>query len=159
MSDFNQKLWLDCHVVPLLNGTPRIAIHYPFWNGNPPKDVLVLVTPTPVDGASTWPAACHRLLIDDGFTFDLLRDQTQIPMENGFFVAFGGDAAPLFNEAGFASVRLLRKEADGIGLVLQVGHQYAGVPAAQAAVKEFFGLFDEDTLVVCQKYGSVFGAA
>lgn len=43
MPDFNMKKWLDREIVPLLAGPPPLRIYHPFWNGMPPKDVLVVL--------------------------------------------------------------------------------------------------------------------
>lgn len=43
MSDFDMKAWLDTNIVPLLAGTPPLRIYHPFWNGLPPKEVLVVL--------------------------------------------------------------------------------------------------------------------
>lgn len=114
---------------------------------------------------TAWPRVVKRLLEEDDFRFDYLREQQMIQCEGGVFTAFGGDGAPLYNQEGLASVRLFRKGDDGVGLVLQVGCEYlacdgmrAGEHAA-AATKQFYGQFEESPLVVCQKFGAVFGAA
>ena len=57
MADFQQKEWLDKNVVPLLNGEPALALHHPFWNGTPPKEVLVLLKPADDSDESAWPRA------------------------------------------------------------------------------------------------------
>lgn len=159
MARFQRKQWLDDHVVPLLSGEPKLEIHHPFWNGEPPEEVLILLKPLDADDESAWPRACHRLIKENNFRFDLLREQQQVPMGNVVFILFGGDGAPLFNDEGFASIRLLRKEEDRTSLILQVGYKYVDVPTASAGVKQFFELFDTDPVSVCQRYASVFGQA
>jgi len=166
MSDFDMKKWLDSHVVPLLNQEPNLRIHHPFWNGMPPRDVLVIAMAGELEensdqefDPSAWPRAIQRLLQTDGFRFDFTREQIAISHEGGIFNAFGGDGAPLFNPEGLASARLFRKEDDGIGLILQVACRYPNGTDAAAATKTFYGLFEENPLEVCQKYGAVFGQA
>lgn len=149
MTAFDMKAWLDQHVVPLLEG---LKIYHPFWNGVPPKEVLVILL-----AQQDWPQQVKRLL-DAGFRFDFLREQQLIAMEGGTFHAFGGDGAPLFNQDGTASVRLF-KRVEGIGLILQVGCQYGRADRAAAATKEFYGLFEESPLTVCQTFGVAFGDA
>ena len=162
MADFDMKNWLDQHVVPLLKET-ALEIYHPFWNGIPPKEVLVILLSQP-DPASAWPTAVKKLL-DGGFRFDFLREQQAIAMESGLFKAFGGDGAPLFNAEGTASVRLFKKvggEEDSgrwVNLILQVGCKYPEGTDAALATKAFYALFEESPLVVCQTYGATFGQA
>lgn len=155
------KQWLDSHVVPLLADT-SLTIYHPFWNGMPPKEVLVILLATPPGDAAAdvvpWHVAAKKL-IDVGFRFDFLREQQAIALEGGLFKAFGGDGAPLFNAEGTASVRLFRKEEDGINLILQVGCQYGDGPSAAIATKAFYAQFEESPLQVCQTYGATFGQA
>ena len=146
---FDMKAWLDTHVVPLLQG---LKIYHPFWNGIPPKEVLVILL-----AQQDWPAQVKRLL-DAGFRFDFLREQQVIALETGTFTAFGGDGAPLFNQEGTASVRLF-KRVDGVGLILQVGCSYGKTDLAAAATKDFYALFDESPLTVCKTFGVAFGDA
>lgn len=172
MSSFEMKKWLDENVVPLTKRQPQSSIYSFIWNGNPPKEILVwlLVENEPTDekpfSPAAWPELVRRLLVDDGFRFDLLREQQMVQLENGLVPIFGGDGAPLFGKEGMASSRLFRKTDDGISLILQVGCKYppsgemTGGQHASAAVKGFFSLFgDEDPLTVCSKYGAVFGQA
>ena len=42
-TSFEMKNWLDKEVVPFLAGPPTLRIYHPFWNGMPPKDVLVVL--------------------------------------------------------------------------------------------------------------------
>ena len=157
---FDMKGWLDREVVPLLKGR-GLKIYHPFWSGNPPKEVLVILVADPVaTGAASWPDAVKSLLEQEAFRFDYLREQVGIVMEGGaMFKAFGGDGAPLFNQEGTASVRLFRKCEDGVGLVLQVGCRYPSGELASQATKDFYALFEESPLTVCKTYGAVFGAA
>lgn len=147
------KAWLDLHIVPLL-APHALKIHHPFWSGSPPKEVLVLLVAEP----EAWGLAAKNLL-EGGFKFDFLREKVAIALENGLFQAFGGDGAPLFNQAGMASIRLFRKLDDGVNLILQIGCQYPDGPSAALATKAFYALFNESPLVVCQKFGAVFGQA
>jgi len=156
MTDFDMKTWLDTHVVPLL-APHGLSLYHPFWNGVPPKEVLVILLAQP-EPASSWPAAIKALL-EQGFRFDFLREQQLIPMDSGMFPAFGGDGAPLFNPQGTASVRLFHKREDGVNLILQVGCRYASGEEAAAATKAFYALFEESPLSVCQTYGATFGQA
>ena len=153
---FSMKAWLDSHVIPLLKDT-GLKIYHPFWNGVPPKEVLVILIAEP-EPPDAWPKAAKKLL-EDGFRFDFLREQQVIALEGGIFKAFGGDGAPLFNAEGTASVRLFRKADDGKGLILQIGCRYADGVSAAAATKAFYALFDESPLTVCQTYGATFGQA
>jgi hypothetical protein len=150
------KGWLDEYVVPLLKDT-GLKIYHPFWNGMPPKEVLVVLLsePSPSDA---WPTAIKKLL-GGGFRFDFLREQQAIALEGGIFKAFGGDGAPLFNAEGTASVRLFKKMDDGKNLILQIGCKYKDGAAAAQATKTFYGLFEESPLTVCQTYGATFGQA
>jgi hypothetical protein len=163
MSDFKMKEWLDQHVVPLLAGTPPLRIYHPFWNGMPPKDVLVVLMagdasenhctqchqpkggPTPgCDEGCTygdnpfdptaWPTAVKRILDTKTFRFDFTREQIAISHEGGLFNAFGGDGAPLFSPDGMASCRLFGKMSDGIGLIAQIACQYK--PTAELGAGE-----------------------
>jgi hypothetical protein len=155
MADFDMKTWLDEHVVPLLSDT-GLKIYHPFWNGVPPKEVLVILLSDP-SPQSAWPKAAKHL-IEAGFRFDFLREQQAIALEGGIFTAFGGDGAPLFNEEGTASVRLF-KRVGAVNLILQVGCRYSDGIVAAAATKAFYGLFEESPLSVCQTYGATFGQA
>jgi hypothetical protein len=106
-----------------------------------------------------WPQAAKRLLDNEGFRFDFLREQLAVVLEGGTISVFGGDGAPLFNEQGMASCRLFRKEDDGINLIVQLGCQYpVGVDAA-AATKVFYAQFEGSPLTVIQRYGALFGQA
>lgn len=156
MADFDMKAWLDQHVVPLLVDT-ALKIYHPFWNGMPPKEVLVvlLADPTPEDA---WPTATKKLL-EVGFRFDFLREQQLIALEGGTFKAFGGDGAPLFNNEGTASARLFRKEDDGTNLILQIGCKYPDGASSALATKAFYAQFEESPLSVCKTYGATFGQA
>jgi hypothetical protein len=156
VSDFDMKSWLDKNVVPLLADT-GLQIYHPFWNGVPPKEVLVILLSQP-SPASAWPTAVKKLL-DGGFRFDFLREQQAIAMEGGLFKAFGGDGAPLFNAEGTASVRVFKKLEDGVGLILQVGCKYPDGAEAALATKAFYAQFEESPLSVCQTYGATFGQA
>jgi hypothetical protein len=134
------------------------------------EDMRAALAPTEFD-ESAWPRAVKRLLEEDDFRFDFLREQQMVKLENGLVPVFGGDGAPLFGKEGTASARLFRKMDDGIGLILQVGCHYPGTEAtaeldamnpgkhAAAAVKGFFALFDDNPMIVCQKFGAAFGAA
>lgn len=155
MPDFERKKWLDEHVVPLLNQEPAASIYTAFWNGAPPKEVLVfLLAPEP----GTWPQLAKRLL-DAEFRFDYLRDVQIVEHEGKRLALFGGDGAPLFDKSGTASARLFKKMPDGVNLILQVGARFpTGVDAA-AAVKEFFGLFDKNPIDVCASMSAPFGQA
>jgi len=189
---FDMKKWLDFNVVPLIKEKP-LKIHSFIWNGNPAKEVLVWLktelkvckrcknpeASPPVMGLDCQTAGCDyqpdpmdwgnavKELLEDGFKFDYTREQVLITLGAGMVKAFGGDGSPLFNPEGMASARLFRKtEADGVGLIIQVGCQFwpvEGMSAgthASAAVKGFFDLFDtKNPLEVCAKYGAVFGAA
>ena len=183
MADFEMKKWLDKNVIePLTHQEPKSHIYSWVWNGTPPKEILVWLLagppekeadpssppssdPPPFDPAS-WPKLIRRLLEEDGFRFDYLREQQMVEVAGSLIPIFGGDGAPLFAKDGMASARLFRKGEDGISLILQVGcsfpateHLSPGLNAA-AAVKAFFGLFgEENPLTVCAKYGAVFGQA
>ena len=188
-----KKEWLDKNVVPLLKEN-HLLIHSFIWNGNPPKEVLVWLRTNAVisenctrcgvpksrpekglDCAQTgcgysdkkdpmrWAVSVKNLL-ENGWTFDYLREQQIVVIEQGRISAFGGDGAPVFNPEGEVSVRLTRKTEDGVGLILEIGCQFwpeaeldAGKHAA-AAVKGGFPLFDtENPLEVCAKYAAPFG--
>jgi hypothetical protein len=166
------KKWLDTHVVPLTQQEPQSSIYSFIWNGTPPKEILVwlVVEHEPTDdkpfNPAAWPELVRRLVVDQDFKFDYLREQQMVQLENGLVPVFGGDGAPLFGKEGMASARLFRKQDDGISLILQVGCKFPpleGMSAGQhasAAVKAFFSLFgDENPLTVCSKYGAVFGQA
>lgn len=166
------KKWLDTNVVPLAEKQPTSRIYSFIWNGNPPKEILVwlVVEREPTDdkpfNPAAWPELVRRLIVDDDYRFDYLREQQMVQLEGGLVPVFGGDGAPLFGKEGMASARLFRKQDDGISLILQVGCQYppsGSMPAGQhasAAVKDFFSLFEgENPLTVCSKYGAVFGQA
>ena len=153
---FNMKQWLDNNVVPLLADT-ALKIYHPFWNGMPPKEVLVILLSEP-EPAEAWPSAIKKLL-GGGFRFDFLREQQLIGMDSGMFKAFGGDGAPLFNNEGTASVRLFKKVDDGINLILQIGCKYPDGGSAALATKAFYAQFEESPLSVCQTYGATFGQA
>jgi hypothetical protein len=172
MSSFDMKRWLDTNVVPLTQRSPQSRIYSFIWNGNPPKEILVwlLAGDEPVDDVPfnphAWPELVKRLIVEDDFRFDYLREQQMVQLENGLVPVFGGDGAPLISKEGMASARLFRKMDDGIALILQVGCQYppegemSAGQHASAAVKTFFGLFeDENPLTVCSKYGALFGQA
>jgi len=163
MANFDQKKWLDDHVVPLLQGNPPLSIYHPFWNGSPPKDVLVLLLAEedprctrchipksrPERGiecgipgcnfefdSTAWPRAVKRLIDDHDFRFDFTREQIAVRMDQGLLNLFGGDGAPLFNPEGMASARLFRKEPDGIGLIVQIACRYPGTTQAGDAPRE-----------------------
>lgn len=172
MADFDMKKWLDENVVPLTTQQPQSKIYSFIWNGNPPKEILVwlLAESEPTEekpfAPGAWGALVHRLITQDGFRFDFLREQQMVQLEGGMVPVFGGDGAPLFGKDGMASARLFKKNEEGICLLLQVGCKYPSTSElspgqhASAAVKGFFGLFgDEDPLTVCSKYGAVFGQA
>lgn len=55
---FEMKTWLDKEVCPLLAGPPPLRIYYPFWNGVPPKDVLVVLMAGA--GSSDSCTRCHQ---------------------------------------------------------------------------------------------------
>jgi hypothetical protein len=57
MTTFDKKEWLDKHVVPLLAGPPSLTIYHPFWNGIPPKDVMVVLMAGEVLAAKC--SKCH----------------------------------------------------------------------------------------------------
>lgn len=157
---FDMKGWLDGHVVPLTQLQPESKIYSFIWNGNPPKEILVWLLAN-----DSWPELGKRLILEDGFRFDYLREQQMVQIENGMVPVFGGDGAPLFSEDGMASMRLFRKEDDETLLILQLGYKYPAQPGrkpslvASDGVKAFFELFDESPLTVCSKYGAVFGQA
>lgn len=109
-----------------------------------------------VDPAA-WPVAIKRLL-DAGLRFDFTREPQTVPHDGGLIVIFGGDGAPLIGEAGMVSVRLWIKVGT-VGLILQVGCKYSGALDAAAAVKAFFGLFDDQPVQVVAKFAAQFGAA
>lgn len=156
-------------------------MHSFIWNGTPPREVLVWLhtglSPDPEEAdledlvhrestghapsfdAAAWPHAVKKLLEDHGFRFDFLREQLLVTLEGGPISIFGGDGSPLYNDKGMASVRLFRKEDDGVGLILQVGCQYPSGPEAAAATKAFYDLFEESPLELTQKLGTVFGQA
>lgn len=172
MASFDMKKWLDTNVVPLTQQEPHSKIYSFIWNGNPPKEILVwlIVESEPTEeapfAAGAWPELVRRLIKDNGFRFDFLREQQMVQLEDGLVPVFGGDGAPLFGKEGMATSRLFLKGEDGISLILQVGCNYPAKDDlspgqhASAAVKGFFGLFgDEDPLTVCSKYGAVFGQA
>ena len=172
MASFDMKKWLDTNVVPLAQQQPQSQIYSFIWNGNPPKEILVWLTvesePTEEKpfAAGAWPELVRRLIKDDDFRFDYLREQQMVQLEGGLVPVFGGDGAPLFAKDGMSSSRLFKKMDDGICLILQVGCKYPPKDEmspgqhASSAVKGFFGLFgDEDPLTVCSKYGAVFGQA
>jgi hypothetical protein len=152
---FEQKTWLDAQVLPVLGSDDKLQIHSVLWNGSPPAEVLVfLLAPS----SPTWGTHLKRLL-DDGWRFDFLREAQVIKADAGLIHVFGGDGAPLFGKNGMVSARLYKKLEDGIGLILQVGHQHeSGVDAAQA-VKTFFGQFDQNALQVCASFAAPFGQA
>lgn len=166
---FDNKKWLDEHIVPLIKDND-LRIHSFIWNGNPPKEFLTWLRIYPAGGDDKedldplrWAAAIKELL-EQGWRFDFTREQQLINLKEGVIQAFGGDGAPVFGKEGMASVRLFRKE-DAIGSIIQIGCQFwsvegltAGMHAA-AAVKGFFELFDENPLEVCAKYGAPFGMA
>jgi len=180
---FDMKKWLDGNVVPLTQREPKSKIYSFIWNGNPPREILVwLLAGHPSAGDDSegtsaseeekpfnpldWPNLVKRLLVEDDFRFDYLREQQMVKIETGMIPVFGGDGAPLFGKDGMASSRLFKVMDDGIRLILQVGCKYPGESGmnpgqhASAAVKGFFGLFDdENPLTVCQKYAAVFGQA
>lgn len=114
---------------------------------------------------AAWPRAVKRLLEEDGFRFDYLREQQMVQLENGLVPVFGGDGAPIFGKEGTASARLFKKTEDGIGLIVQIGCHYPATDEhnpgrhAASAVKGFFSLFEDNPMVVCQKFGAPFGAA
>lgn len=155
MPDFERKRWLDDHVVPLLHPDPAASLYTVFWNGSPPREVLVFLLP--VDTAS-WPQLAKRLL-DHGFRFDYLRDIQLVELEGKRIPLFGGDGAPLFDKAGSASLRLFQKMPDGINLILHVGARYSTGIDAASAVKEFFGLFNGNPIQVCSSLSAPFGQA
>lgn len=171
MPSFEMKQWLDTNVVPLLAGPPAISIYHPFWNGIPPKDVLILFRTDTVGedvepfDPTAWPKAAKRLLDDSGFRFDYTREQMAVQVESRVFNLFGGDGAPIFNKDGMASLRLFKKMDDGIGLIAQIGCEYPAEGEmspgehAAAATKGFYAQFEENPLEVCRKYGAVFGQA
>jgi hypothetical protein len=188
-----KKEWLDFNVVPLLKEN-HLQIHSFIWNGNPPKEVLVWLRTDPImshdctrchiprdrpeKGVDCMTAGCSysekkepcywamavKNLLENGWTFDYLREQQIVMIEQGRISAFGGDGAPVFNPEGEASVRLTRKTEDGVSLILEIGCQFwpvdgldAGKHAA-SAVKGFFAQFDtENPLEVCAKYAAPFG--
>jgi len=161
MPDFDRKTWLDNHVVHLLHQEPPASIYTVFWNGAPPKEVLVFLLagqgPATVPD-DAWPRLLKRLL-DDGFRFDYLREIQLVQLEGKQVPLFGGDGAPLFDKSGAASARVFKKLEDGTNLILHVGHRYpAGVDAA-LAVKAFFGLWDTNPIDVCASMSAPFGQA
>lgn len=163
MADFNLKKWLDDRVVPLL--VRELRIYSFFWNGSPPKDVCVFLVAGPSEkepeqplDKSAWPEATHEL-IQRGFRFDALREPQVVHQNDQKFALFGGDGAPLINEDRVASARLLRREDDGINLILNVVCRYASATDAAQAVKQFFALFGKDPFTVLEEFGTRFGAA
>jgi hypothetical protein len=164
MPVFQRKEWLDaCVVQPLLKTDPSLSLYSVFWNGHPPKDVLVLLLcKKPED----WPAAAKRIMAM-GLRFDYLRDVQLVEIEGARHALFGGDGAPLFDKSGSVSIRFFQKDAgqSGVNLILQIGAKCdnagglgAGVEAA-ALVKEFFAQFAENPMLVCQKFSAPFGQA
>ena len=183
MASFDKKKWLDDHVASI---HPQIEMYAFFWNGDPPKEVLVYCKAKrePIDrekaaeagaeaeaeaaedtGAetsegevATWPDLVH-ILIEKGFRFDATRDVQVVEVDGSKHVLFGGDGCPMFNKEGMVTVRLLRKEEDGTNLIIELGHQYEVGTGAMDAVKQLFSSFDCDPLEVPRKYGTAFGAA
>lgn len=189
MPGFDKKQWLDTHVLPLLKAEPLLHLISAFWNGLPPKDVLVFVglpaatldyhvgtaglrsiVPhyegpdiTAFD-PTWWPFAVKRLLEQHGFVFDYTREVQMVKDPDGgphLIPLFGGDGSPVFGKNGMASVRLFKqiKEPTKVNLILQVGGLYEDGIAAAAAVKSLFGLFEDNPVAVVQKYAAPFGQA
>ena len=177
---FEMKKWLDQNVVPLTRKHVPSKIHSLIWKGTPPDEILVwLLTgddqeATATEGGSTpfnpkfWPTLVHKLIVEDGFRFDYLREHVTVPVNGEAVSAFGCDGAPLVGKNGMASVRVYRKMDDGIGLILQIGSKYPGVPelkyepakAAAQGIKDLFARFEGvDPLEVCSQYSVAFGAA
>lgn len=177
--NFDMKKWLDTHVVPLTQQHAPSHIHSFVWNGAPPKEILVWLLagkPTEASGIEEevpfnpddWPTLVHGLIEKDGFRFDHLREATRVPVMGQLVPIFGSDGAPLLSRDGMASVRLAKRQDDGINLILQVGSHYPGDPehdiepaaAAAQGIKALFAKFDGvEPLEVCRKFGAVFGAA
>lgn len=168
MPGFDKKRWLDDHVLPSLQPDPThpsLSLYAVFWNGHPPKDVLVFATAPPATTEPfdplAWPSAVKRLL-ESGFVFDFTREQQMVKDPDGsarLIALFGGDGAPLFDKSGACSVRLFRKIEDGRNLILQIGCRYADGLDAAVAVKAFFALFDQNAMTVCQTFAAPFGQA
>ena len=168
MAEFDMKSWLDKTVVPLLAINKTLSIYSPFWNGVPPKEVLVILMAGQGDDEfdpAAWPGVLKSLLDEHKFRFDFTREQIAVSHDNGLINLFGGDGAPLFNPDGLASARVFRKEEDGTGLILQVASRFPSTDNlspgqhASAATKAFYSLFEESPLEVCQTYGALFGQA
>lgn len=166
MPDFDRKRWLDDNVVPLLHQDPPASIYTVFWNGAPPKEILVLllagkgtddgITAVPDEA---WPQLVKRLLVA-GFTFDFLRDVQPVVHEGKKLVLFGGDGAPFFDKSGYVSARLHKKLETGESLILQIGHKYDDGVAAALAVKTFFAQWDaKNPFDVCAEFSAPFGQA
>jgi hypothetical protein len=154
MPDFDRKRWLDEHVVPLLHQEPTASIYTVFWNGAPPKEVLVFFLPTE---SAHWARLAKRL-IDGGFRLDFLRDVQIVEVEGKRHALFGGDGSPLFDKSG-VSLRLFKKMPDGINLILQLNAMHESALSAADAVKEFFGLFAGNPVEVCAQLSAPFGQA
>ena len=91
--------------------------------------------------------------------FDFLREAAPLVHEGIHMVLFGGDGTPLFDQKGYASVRIFKKLEDGTNLIFQVGHMYPSGVEAGNAVKDFFAQWDESPFHLVERYGAAFGAA
>lgn len=149
------KEWLDKNVVPLLKGT-ALSIYSFLWNGSPPSEYLVWLNSP--EKSPLWGRDTKKLIVEDGFRFDYVREPQAVALDGGKITIFGGDGTPFIDEKGMVSVRLFKKMEDGKNLILQVSCLLAPAESG-ATIRGFYELFDMNPVEVTSTYGTQWGQA
>ena len=159
---FKIKKWLDTHIVPLITEKP-LSIHSFLWRDADERDthkgrivhVWLLADP---EVPFSWGLQCSRLILEEGWCFDYLRD-AELAQVNGQQVQmFGGNGAPMFGPSHMVSTRLF-KELGGDHCILQVGLQLDKPERCADATKFFYSELGDNPLEAVQKYSAKWGAA
>lgn len=158
------KPWLDKHVVPLLRSTlapnsqaTQLRIHSEIHS---PPEQFDLICVYLLAEIGTWAHHVYRLLKENGFKWDYMRDLNKIEAGGETRIIFGGDGSFFIHDNGMISCRLFTK-IDDIGLILEIGCQHGNPLLAKKDSTDLYNLFKEqdglDWQEVMVQYAPPFG--
>jgi len=155
------KQWLDEHIVPLLSakGTKLKPLTVHSEIHSPPENFdLVCIYLMAEEGS--WGNHVRRLLKENNFFWDFMRDLNKVVIAGESRIIFGGDGSPFLHDNGMVSCRLFKKINDA-GVILEIGCPHTNKLHAQNDVKSLYKTFeDEDKMNfhdVAVKYTPPFG--
>lgn len=159
----SMKPWLDEHVVPLLAAPdmklPPLSYHSELHSPPEGFDLIVVYL---LAQADSWPQHVRRLLKDNDFCWDFMRELDKAVVGGETRIIFGGDGSPFIGDNGMVSCRLFKK-FDGVEFVLEIGCETTNKLLAGEEVKKLYNLFDEldkmNVYEVAIEYTPKFGAA